>query len=186
MTTKTQPNDRLIALSRDLMEEQTLLKAFSDSHQHINHLRRQVDAIQNMLIEFEQSIVIRPDGKHIVDIELVAAYGACAQVGIERVNQAVKSVVDTLDTVEAQCDSIEARFDRTECPRCGEVIPNVEHRGEYLGAISRLDNQTEVCSTCGCEEALGGLMGGWHRLISSVIEGRYRHAHPELSNSKGA
>lgn len=40
------------------------------------------------------------------------------------------------------------------CPRCGGLIPNNEHPGEYPGAVSRVDNMTEICSACGLEEAL--------------------------------
>lgn len=40
------------------------------------------------------------------------------------------------------------------CPRCERGIPNDEQRGAYSGAISRLDNRTEVCTSCGIEEAM--------------------------------
>lgn len=40
------------------------------------------------------------------------------------------------------------------CPRCKGFIPNNVTPGEYPGAISRLDNKTEICSSCGTEEAL--------------------------------
>ena len=40
------------------------------------------------------------------------------------------------------------------CPRCSGPIPNLEHWGEYPGALSRVDNATEICSRCGTEEAL--------------------------------
>lgn len=40
------------------------------------------------------------------------------------------------------------------CPRCGHFIPNDLHPGAYPGAISRLDNKTEICSSCGTDEAL--------------------------------
>ena len=40
------------------------------------------------------------------------------------------------------------------CPRCGHGIPSDEHRGQYPGALSRLDNQTYVCSDCGTKEAM--------------------------------
>lgn len=39
------------------------------------------------------------------------------------------------------------------CPRCGGFIPNNEHPGAYPGALSRRDNETEICSACGQEEA---------------------------------
>ena len=41
-----------------------------------------------------------------------------------------------------------------ECPRCSHFIPNDLTPGAYPGAISRLDNETEICSECGVEEAL--------------------------------
>jgi ribosomal protein S27AE len=41
-----------------------------------------------------------------------------------------------------------------ECPRCSGYIPNNETPGAYMGAISRRDNKTEICSACGTQEAL--------------------------------
>lgn len=40
------------------------------------------------------------------------------------------------------------------CPRCGGQIPNEMMPGAYPGAISRVDNKTEVCSACGYDEAM--------------------------------
>lgn len=40
------------------------------------------------------------------------------------------------------------------CPRCNGFIPNNETPGLYPGALSRLDNETYICSACGEEEAL--------------------------------
>lgn len=40
-----------------------------------------------------------------------------------------------------------------ECPRCKGGIPNEAMRGQYPGALSRYDNTTEICSSCGSEEA---------------------------------
>jgi hypothetical protein len=40
------------------------------------------------------------------------------------------------------------------CPRCEGWIPNNYQPGEYPGAISRIDNVTEICSECGTAEAL--------------------------------
>ena len=41
------------------------------------------------------------------------------------------------------------------CPRCeSSYIPNNEFPGEYPGALSRVDNKTEICSECGVEEAI--------------------------------
>lgn len=49
------------------------------------------------------------------------------------------------------------------CPRCGGDVPNSEHKGEYVGAISRVTRGTghgvEVCSACGEDEALRQAMG---------------------------
>lgn len=40
------------------------------------------------------------------------------------------------------------------CPSCGGFIPNNQHPGAYPGALSRKDNKTEICSSCGIDEAL--------------------------------
>jgi hypothetical protein len=40
------------------------------------------------------------------------------------------------------------------CPICKGYIPNNEMPGEYPGALSRIDNKTEICSECGVLEAL--------------------------------
>lgn len=45
------------------------------------------------------------------------------------------------------------------CPRCLGGIPNDLRRGEYIGAISRTDNKTEICSACGTSEALEDFSG---------------------------
>jgi hypothetical protein len=41
-----------------------------------------------------------------------------------------------------------------QCPRCEGFIPNNETPGAYPGAISRIDNKTEICSECGTIEAM--------------------------------
>lgn len=41
-----------------------------------------------------------------------------------------------------------------KCPRCGGWIPNNLQPGAYPGALSRWDNETEVCSDCGTQEAM--------------------------------
>ena len=46
------------------------------------------------------------------------------------------------------------------CPRCNGFIPNDIDAGKYAGALSRLDNRTEVCSKCGEIEALEQMMYG--------------------------
>lgn len=41
------------------------------------------------------------------------------------------------------------------CPRCNSnQIPNNQTPGAYPGALSRVDNRTEICSDCGLHEAL--------------------------------
>lgn len=40
------------------------------------------------------------------------------------------------------------------CPRCLGFIPNNKTPGLYPGAMSRVDNRTEICSECGIEEAM--------------------------------
>jgi hypothetical protein len=47
-----------------------------------------------------------------------------------------------------------------ECPRCGGLIPNDYQPGAYPGAISRLDNKTEICSSCGTDEAIEDYTSG--------------------------
>ena len=49
------------------------------------------------------------------------------------------------------------------CPRCEGFIPNNEMPGAYPGAISRLDNKTEICSECGTDEAMENYMDGFVR-----------------------
>jgi DNA-directed RNA polymerase subunit RPC12/RpoP len=40
------------------------------------------------------------------------------------------------------------------CPRCGGRVPNDVQAGQYPGALSRLDNETYICSACGQDEAM--------------------------------
>jgi len=40
------------------------------------------------------------------------------------------------------------------CPRCLGYVPNNAWPGQYPGALSRTDNKTEICSSCGTEEAM--------------------------------
>jgi hypothetical protein len=44
------------------------------------------------------------------------------------------------------------------CPICGHYIPNDKSPGEYIGALSRRDNKTEICSDCGTREAMEDLL----------------------------
>ena len=38
-------------------------------------------------------------------------------------------------------------------------MPNTEYKGQYPGALSRTDNETEICSDCGTNEALENTFG---------------------------
>jgi hypothetical protein len=40
------------------------------------------------------------------------------------------------------------------CPRCGGGVPSSEKLGQYPGALSRVDNETYICSQCGTDEAM--------------------------------
>lgn len=55
---------------------------------------------------------------------------------------------------DAIIDPADSRF-AGPCPRCGGGVPNDTQKGEYPGALSRLDNETYICSNCGMEEAFG-------------------------------
>lgn len=51
------------------------------------------------------------------------------------------------------------QLDEHTCPRCLGGIPNNLQRGEYVGALSRTDNKTEICSECGQLEAMEDFFG---------------------------
>lgn len=49
----------------------------------------------------------------------------------------------------------------TVCPRCQDSwIPNNLTPGAYIGALSRADNKTEICSACGEDEAMKDWLDG--------------------------
>lgn len=50
-------------------------------------------------------------------------------------------------------------MDKQSCPRCEGPIPNRLHEGQYPGALSRTDNETEICSQCGHDEAWEQMAG---------------------------
>ena len=54
---------------------------------------------------------------------------------------------------------MDARF--PICPRCNGYIPSNENPGAHIGAVSRLDNKTEVCSQCGTEESVQQFRNGF-------------------------
>lgn len=45
-----------------------------------------------------------------------------------------------------------------QCPRCHHKIPTDLAPGAYPGALSRMNNATEICSRCGRDEAMRDLM----------------------------
>lgn len=66
------------------------------------------------------------------------------------------------------------------CPRCSGGIPNNIDIGKYCGAISRLDNKTEICSSCGQDEATEDYFQGgvkdwrkseYQQMLEKVIAG---------------
>lgn len=65
-------------------------------------------------------------------------------------------------------------MDENKCPRCNQGIPSDENEGQYPGAISRTDNETEVCSSCGTFEGLEAWCGTltpkreWFRVTGEV------------------
>ena len=40
------------------------------------------------------------------------------------------------------------------CPICNGAVPSEEHKGQFPGALSRFDNNEEICSLCGLAEAM--------------------------------
>jgi hypothetical protein len=48
------------------------------------------------------------------------------------------------------------------CPACWGYIPNNETPGAYMGALSRRDNKTEICSPCGNREAMEDYAASMH------------------------
>ena len=64
------------------------------------------------------------------------------------------------------------RIHDNECPRCGGLIPNNLQPGAYPGALSRVDNATEICSECGVGEALENFMTGKPMPMSEWVSNR--------------
>ncbi|MCP4125243.1 MAG: hypothetical protein GY751_26220 [Bacteroidetes bacterium] len=40
------------------------------------------------------------------------------------------------------------------CPICDGAVPSEEYKGQFPGALSRYDNNEEICSLCGMAEAM--------------------------------
>ena len=62
------------------------------------------------------------------------------------------------------------------CFRCGGAIPTLENIGQYPGAISRTDNETEICSECGSDEALECMRGTLSDQSRWAIQGVFRNS----------
>jgi len=58
-----------------------------------------------------------------------------------------------MPTTDPKSDPTSSEF-AGPCPRCGGGVPNDVQRGVYPGALSRYDNATYICSSCGTAEAL--------------------------------
>jgi hypothetical protein len=71
--------------------------------------------------------------------------GKCYELGL-----LVKVLIEEGQTPEKAAAPI--------CPSCDGFIPNNETPGAYMGALSRKDNKTEICSACGVAEALEDFM----------------------------
>lgn len=57
-------------------------------------------------------------------------------------------------------DRVSIVDDSFVCPSCDGLIPNNDMPGAFPGALSRKDNATEICSSCGEWEAFESMMGG--------------------------
>lgn len=66
---------------------------------------------------------------------------------------------DPLDIIKGILDpSVPLNKEDFKCPNCDGYIPNNENIGAYSGALSRRDNKTEICSSCGTLEAFADLL----------------------------
>ena len=72
------------------------------------------------------------------------------------VNHDAKALQDTLHDALRSGLGILVHGDMTDgdCPICLNWIPNNDEKGEYPGAMSRFDDEIEVCSGCGGAEAM--------------------------------
>ena len=70
------------------------------------------------------------------------------------------------------------------CPRCKfNWIPCNERPGEYPGALSRVDNKTEICSACGEDEALKDFFdGGCEKTDAWPVARAYNITHNVARN----
>jgi len=51
-----------------------------------------------------------------------------------------------------------------------DLFPINETPGAYIGALSRLDNKTEICSACGTDEAMEDYMDGFVKGLAQMSE----------------
>lgn len=56
-------------------------------------------------------------------------------------------------------------YPQFKCPTCTGYIPNNAVPGAYPGALSRVDNKTEICSACGEREAMQSWSQQVHRHV---------------------
>lgn len=61
------------------------------------------------------------------------------------------------------------------CPRCGGDVPSTEFKGQFPGALSRWDDETEICSACGLGEALLQLAFGKKILAPDSADYPWKH-----------
>ena len=72
---------------------------------------------------------------------------------------AATEVANNKPTRYTQVMEVKDMKDKYKCPRCAGYIPNNIQVGQYVGALSRTDNKTEICSSCGTAEALEQFVG---------------------------
>lgn len=61
------------------------------------------------------------------------------------------------------------------CPRCkADWIPNNNEPAAHIGALSRADNKTEICSACGEDEAFKDYFdGGCEPVTAWPVQRKY-------------
>lgn len=91
----------------------------------------------------------------------------------EKANLGLVPVADSFwtdENVRLSEGSVMRRAANHVCPRCGGDVPSIEHKGQYPGALSRTDNLTEICSSCGNAEGFEQFGGG---RLTSQADWRY-------------
>ena len=72
-------------------------------------------------------------------------------------SDALQEEVDKIMKLGITLMGFDADIPDGDCPMCLNWIPNNKQRGIHDGAISRYDNETEICSACGTMEAMVGI-----------------------------